>query len=252
MSSYLYAYAFFQLPFGLLAVSLMTTLAPDLASAATRGDLGELRRGYSLGVRLIALVMVPAAAGYLALAGPIITALLQRGEFGATSTALTSDVLAMFALGLVPFSVYLFTLRAFYSLQDTRTPFLVNSFENGMNVVLAFALYPWLGVPGLALAFSLAYVLGAGVALVALRRRIASLDGRRLATVATRVVVAGAATALAAWAVARVLDWAGPREAVATLAVGILAGAVVYVASLAVLRVDEARLLLRRRPVAGP
>jgi putative peptidoglycan lipid II flippase len=36
---YLSAYAFFQLPHGLLAVSLMTTLAPEMASAASRGDI---------------------------------------------------------------------------------------------------------------------------------------------------------------------------------------------------------------------
>ena len=40
---YISAYAFFQLPHGLFAVSLMTTFAPELASAATRGDLAALR-----------------------------------------------------------------------------------------------------------------------------------------------------------------------------------------------------------------
>ena len=37
------AYAFFQLPHGLLAVSLMTTIAPEMASAAARGDIAGLR-----------------------------------------------------------------------------------------------------------------------------------------------------------------------------------------------------------------
>ena len=49
-------------------------------------------------------------------------------------------MLQWFAVGLVGFAVYLFTLRGFYSLKDTRTPFLANLVENGVNVALAFAL----------------------------------------------------------------------------------------------------------------
>ena len=41
---YVSAYAFFQLPHGLFAVSFMTTFAPELASAASRGDLDHPAR----------------------------------------------------------------------------------------------------------------------------------------------------------------------------------------------------------------
>ena len=159
---YISAYAFFQLPHGLFAVSLMTTFTPEMASAAARNDLDALRAQLSRGIRLAAVVIVPAAALYLGLARPIIVALLQRGAFTAARRARrSSDTLVVFAVGLLPFSVYLFALRAFYARHDTFTPFWLNCVENAVNIALAFPLYAWLGIPGLALAFALAYFVGA-------------------------------------------------------------------------------------------
>ena len=97
---------------------------------------------------------------------------------------ITADVLQALAAALIGFSVYLFTLRGFYALQDTRTPFLVNLFENGANIVLALALYPAFGVQGLALAYAGAYSLAAVVALALLYRRVGDVLGGALATAA--------------------------------------------------------------------
>ncbi len=60
-----------------------------------------------------------------------------------------------------------------------------------MNIGLAFPLYAWLGIPGLALAFSLAYFVAAGLTLVVLHGRLDGIDGRRIATTVVKVAVAG-------------------------------------------------------------
>ncbi len=148
---YVSAYAFFQLPHGLFAVSFMTTFAPELAAAGVRGDLAALRAQLSRGLRLTTIVIVPAAAMYLGLARPIVVVLLQRGAFSASDATQVADTLAAFAVGLLPFSLYLFALRAFTSRLDTFTPFWINCVENAVNIGLAFPLYVWLGIPGLAL-----------------------------------------------------------------------------------------------------
>ena len=111
-SAYIYAFVFFQLPHGLFAVSVMTTFTPDLASFAARFDFAAYRERFALGMRLLALVIVPSAVGLGLLARPLV-ALLRRGEFGPRSAALTSDILIGFAFGLVGFSVYLFALRGY-------------------------------------------------------------------------------------------------------------------------------------------
>ena len=112
-----------------------------------------------------------------------------------------SDTLVAFSVGLLPFSIYLFAMRAFYARHDTFTPFWINCIENAVNIALAFPLYAWLGIPGLALAFALAYFVGAGVTLAVLRVRLGGIDGAQMASSLTRIVAAGVVVGGVSWAV---------------------------------------------------
>jgi putative peptidoglycan lipid II flippase len=236
---YLSAYAFFQLPHGLLAVSLMTTIAPEMASAAERRDLSALRERLSFGLRLTTFVIVPCAAAFISLARPIVVALLQRGAFSAGDAQVVAHTIAAFSVGLVPFSIYLFSLRAFYSVHDTRTPFLLNCVENALNIALAFPLYYAFGVPGLALAFAGAYGGAAVLTLTVLRRRLGDLDGRRFGSTVTRSLAAGGVVALVTWLIAHVLGWSTPWVALGTTVVAAVIGFAVYFAVTAALRMRE-------------
>jgi putative peptidoglycan lipid II flippase len=236
---YLSAYAFFQLPHGLLAVSLMTTIAPEMASAAERNDVNGLRERLSFGLRLTTFVIVPCAAAFIALARPIVVAVLQRGAFSAGDAEVVAQTIAGFSLGLVPFSMYLFSLRAFYSLQDTRTPFVLNCFENALNIALAFPLYYAFGVPGLALAFAGAYAGAVVLTLVVLSRRLGDVDGRRLGSTVTRSLAAGGLVAVAAWLIARGIGWSTPWVALGATVVGGVVGFTGYFAVTAALRMRE-------------
>ncbi len=230
---YLYAFQFFQLPYGLFAVSLMTTITPELASAASDHDMGRFRERLSYGVRLMTLVVLPSSIGMIVVARPLIETLLGQ------SFLPTADVLANFAIGLLGFSMYLFILRGFYALHDTRTPFLLNCFENAINVALAFALVGRFGVQGLAFSYAAAYTLAAVVAFVALRRRVGRLEGRRLAMTTARIAVAAGAMGLVTWVVTRSIGSPVGSGALVRLAVGVAVGMVVYGCLLLLLRVEE-------------
>lgn len=256
--AYLSAYAFFQLPYGLFSVSVMTAVAPDLAAAGTRGDAPAMRHRFARSLRLTLAVIVPAAAVYVALARPIVVALLQRGAFSASDAALVSDTLIAFAAGLPFFSTYLFALRAFYAMSDTRTPFFLNCIENAINIGLALALFGRFGIPGLAAAFSGAYALAAILTLAVLSKRLGGLQGRGIGTTGGRILAVSAVGALAAWAVGDQLGWSSSGRAIASVALGLVVAAILVVAGLWAARVDEVRelvLLFRRRgpsPLAAP
>jgi putative peptidoglycan lipid II flippase len=242
VSTYTAAYIFLQLPYALIAVSLMTTIGPGLASAATRGDEDAYREQFSLGVRLMALITLPAAMGYIVLGQPIANGLLKYGATKDASAHLIGSNLAMFGIGLFGFALYQFTLRGFYSHRDTRTPFFINCAENVLNIALALVLQPILGTPGLALALGLAYGSAALLALFALRRKVGPLDSMRVMRTIARILVATAVMGLAVAGAIRLYTGA----AIVQTVLGVIVGAAVFGAAVLALRVEEIDALRAR------
>ncbi|MGY6501371.1 MAG: murein biosynthesis integral membrane protein MurJ [Acidimicrobiales bacterium] len=243
VASYAVAFIFFQLPHGLLAVSLMTTFMPELTMAAQAGDEAAYRERFTTGVRLMALAVLPATFGYLALSLPVVD-LLPIGAEAPTET--TAGILAAFSIGLFGFSVYLFALRGFYARKNTKTPFLLNLCQNGMNLALALPLVMWGGVQGLALAYSVSYLAAAALALWALARATGGLGVRSMASSVVRMAIAGAACGAAAWAVSRALS---ETSSIVQVVIAVPAGAAVYVVLLLAMRVEE--VTTARRLIAG-
>ena len=244
-SSYFDAFTWFVLPHGLLAVSIATTFQPEMARAANAKDRSGFIQYASLGIRSIAALTIPAAAGLLVLSRPII-GLMQRGQFDAVDTRNTARVLAGLALGLVGFSVYLFTLRGFYAHQDTRTPFILNVGENLLNIVLAFVFIEWWGLFGLGLAYAVAYLVAAAWALWVLHNKVRGFDLGGIWSSVWRALLAGVLMVEAMWVVTRNVSGDAGWDGAAQLVVGGTIGLVVYVAALLALDAREIAPLRRR------
>ncbi len=250
---YAQAYIFFVLPHGLLAMSIVTTFTPELArNVGQRNREGFVGRA-SLGVRLVALLTVPAGFAMFALRRPLIGIALQHGSFTADDALVTSRALAGFALGLVGFSVYLFVLRGFYAHGDARTPFVINLFENAINVGLAIVLYPRYGALGLGASFAIAYVVSALWALQVLGYKVPGFPVRATLASIGRLVLAGAVMAEAMWIVARAVGGNDGLPAVVRVGAAGIVGLGVYVAACIALRVEEIDQLRSRfrRPSAS-
>jgi putative peptidoglycan lipid II flippase len=252
-TAYNTAFIFFQLPHGVFAVSVMTALLPQMSEFALAKNWDAFRAAVSRGVRLTTVVLLPAAVGYFVLAGPIVQLLLVHGvvKEGSASQELLTRVLMVFVIGLLPFSAMQLLQRAFYALQDTRTVFNLNVVAVAANVAVGVTLFlilptPW-KVPGLAAGRAANYVLGSLLMLIALRRRVGRLDGRRVLSAVSRMAVASLVMGVVAAAVAAgVSDQLGTDLAADFLAVGgaILAGLVTYVLVARLLKVEELRMLV--------
>jgi putative peptidoglycan lipid II flippase len=250
-TAYFTAFAFFQLPYGIAAVSIMTALAPTLASLHVDADDQGFRRRLDDGLRLSALVLVPATAAYLVLSGPLIHVLLQHGVMRGASSTLVASVLDMFAVGLLPFSAFALFMRAFYARQDARTPMLVNLVENAVTIALDLLLFPLLAVRGLALAHSLGYLAGATLAGGLLTRRVGSLASRATLAMLVKVAVAAGLAAAAMVAVLGLVGGAvspGGEQAVAQLLAGGAVGLGVFLLAAWTLGVEELTALQRLLP----
>ena len=197
-TAYTLAYAtFFLLPHGVFAVSVMTGLQPALAEAFLDRRRGRFRRLLADGIRTVNAVMIPAAAGYLVLATPIV-GIVRTGGLDAAQAGRVAGVLRTLAIGLPGFSLYLLLMNAFKAMRDTRSTFEINAAENAINIVLAGVFYRWgLGVKGLGLAFALAYLVSATIAFRRVSVRTRGLKIVAVVRSLVRVLVGTAAMAAA-------------------------------------------------------
>lgn len=170
-----YAYLLAMLPHGIFAMSLATVVFPTLAEQFGREQYGALRATVQTALRLLLFLTVPAAAGLIVLRVPLVQVLLQWRAFTAESTALVSEALGWFALGLVGVAVVEALTRAFYAMHDTTTPVLASLASIVLNLLASLVLIGPLGHGGLALALSLAGLAEMTVLLIVLRRRLGPL-----------------------------------------------------------------------------
>jgi putative peptidoglycan lipid II flippase len=175
VSSWTYAYTFFQMPYAIVAVSVMSAVTPDLAQRWTAGDVPGFLRRLTGGLRAVLVIIIPASVGLLLLAKLSVELLLAHGSTTIAGTSSTGSVLAMFALGLPGFCTFLYIVRVLQAMQRPRIAFWLYLLENGINIVLALALVRPLGVRGLALSLSIAYSVAAIAGVVTLRRWLGPL-----------------------------------------------------------------------------
>ena len=190
VSSYTYAYAFFQLPYGIVAVTVMSVVTPDLAQQWSTGHQIAFLKRMTGGLRAVLALIIPAAVGMLLLAKPSVALLLGNGHSTPAETATTGAALAMFALGLPGFCTYLYLVRVLQSMQRTKVAFYLYLVENALNIVLAVLLVHPLGVRGLALSLSIAYSVSALLALAVFHQWFGRLADRASWVPLVRVIVA--------------------------------------------------------------
>lgn len=249
-SAYMYAYQLFQLPYAIVAVSIITALLPRMSAHASDGSLDEVRADLSTGLRTSGVAVVPATALLIALAPQITTVVfrcLPHTRVTAADARYIGWVLIAFSIGLVPFAMFQLLLRAFYALHNTRTPALINVVATGVNIGADIALYlvlpPGSRVIGLALGFAASYWLALILTARALGRRLNGLDGRHVTQTYVRVGIASAVAGGAAFGLAEltgVLLGRGVSGSVVALVAGGGIGLAILSTAIRRMRISEA------------
>ncbi|TDC62900.1 murein biosynthesis integral membrane protein MurJ [Actinomadura sp. GC306] len=247
---YFNAYQLFQLPYAIVGVSVITALLPRMSRFAAEGKTADVRAAFSTGLRLSSLIIMPAAALMLVLGPEITTVLFAHGNTSADDALVIARVMQMFAIALVPFSVYQLMLRVFYAHRDTRTPALIGMVTVTTNIIMAFTAYSVLDVEwivvGIAGGFAITNVVGTLTSWLVLRRKLGGIDGRRIVGGHLKLLVALwplIGFAYAAHTVADALaDTSTLLPALVTLVVGSAGGGVLYLVFAKLLRVEEVQM----------
>jgi putative peptidoglycan lipid II flippase len=189
------AWLIFMLPHSVIAVSIGMAYFTRMSGHARDGDLTSMRDDVASSLRSILMLLVFAAIGLMVIAFPF------SALFGSTyeQVASLAVVLTVYLVGLVPFSIMYVLQRVFYSFEDTRTPFLLQSFQVVLHIAgaLVVSTFPVESIAvGLAASISIAGTIQTLVALVVVRIRvpgfrIVPLVRRALWFVAAMVPAAG-------------------------------------------------------------
>lgn len=245
--SYQYAQLFFQLPYGIFAVSIITAIFPAMSEHAALRKWSSFKETMNMGVRSTVLIIVPCCVIYLTLSEPIVRFLLQHGFFKAGDTELLSQVLFFFSLGLIPYSIDMLLTKTFYSLQDTRTPMIINCFVVGINIAANLIFFNLMGVKGLALGFATAYFFSMLIDGTVLRLRLGRLGGRRALQTAAKTLLAAAAMALIIFAtyylVSELFPGSGILMELLQMLLPMVEGLVVFFWVAHMLKMDELKVL---------
>ena len=241
-----------MLPHSIITVSVITALLPRLSRQAHDKDLSAFGGELSASLRFVTALIIPSAVFLLA-AGPWIGALLYG--YGASSTAqgaALGAVASMFALGLPAFSLFYVLLRSYYAQENTKTPFMINLGFNALHILIGFALFSLLPdglqVAGLALGYSLSYVITCGLTWHRVGKRVPEIRKNGHFRLMVRVVSSSLLSALVAYVLVRITI-TNQTELSALrlgLAIGVFATSfsLIYLGLAKVLRISEVLAVL--------
>lgn len=220
-----------ELPLGVFAIAVTTVFFPELSRLSSEGRIEAFHQTFRKGLGFVMMITLPAAAGLIVLAAPILGSLFEWGLFDAGDVASAAPVLAAAAVGLPFFAWSNLLTRAWYARQSVKVPVRMSAVNLFVNVLLSLLLMRIWGAVGLALANAISSLLHCLVL-----QWLLPVSGERVSpAILVRPVaeLGGALTALAA--TAWLCEWGigiwlgqGKLADLTTLAIGIPAAAGAY------------------------
>ena len=247
------AFRIYMLPQGMFSVAVATVVFPTLSRYAARRAFDDLRSTMANGMRMILLILMPAAAAILVLAEPMTQLIYQRGEFGIWDTEIASTALFWFAFSLPFNGLFLLMTRTFFSLQRPWVPTGIAALNLAITAGFSAAFYSPFGVAGIVGATAIATAASVVAQALVLRRQLGGIELGRLLDGAVRIAVGSVALAAVTWLVWKELDTAFGTSLfgqIVAVGGGLTTGGLAFLATVLALRVPEARQLLgvlRRR-----
>ncbi len=238
-----------EFPVGVFGIALATVILPSLSHRHANDSREEFSRLLDWALRWAVVIGAPATVGLVTLSGALVATIYHHGKFMPHDVEMSTSALIAFSVGLPAFILVKVLAPGFYARQDTKTPVRIGMVSMLVNVALSLVLIFPLKHVGLAAAISVAAFVNAGLLYVWLRRHdvYRPLSGWR--AFFARVFVASAAMGLLLWwGAGNSASWiaSGGWERIMRLAFWVIAGTMVYGATLFVLGLRPAQLVVRR------
>jgi putative peptidoglycan lipid II flippase len=222
------AWLIFMLPHSVVTVSVATAYFTKMSEHVQQKRIDLMKVDLRLALRVVVLVNVFSTIALVLLSFPV--ARVFVGEYD--STVALGNVLLATMVGLISFGMVFMFQRAFYALEDTKTPFVYTTIQIVIHIigsiVLFFVMDSKFLVMSLAALTSATISIQALTAYIFLRSRIGVIGAPPKGQALTlRVIVAGVITALVGYGMILLLGGTGESS----VALGTIAGAVAVIAA---------------------
>lgn len=151
-----YAFRLVQLPIGIFGVAISIAAMPVMAKQAAEKNLAALKQSFVSSLVLVFSLSIPATAGLILLAEPIIRLIFEHGAFSGFDTIKTAEALQFYALGLFAYSAIKIMVPVFYAIGNTRYPVIGSFIGVGTNLIIITLVIEQLQHQGIAFSTSCA------------------------------------------------------------------------------------------------
>lgn len=237
-------------PINVFGVSLALSSFPVFSQAFAEKDMAKFRQVFSINFRRILFLIIPISVAILLLRAQIVRLILGSfggGAFDWNATILTAQVLGIFALSMFAQASIPLLARSFFAHQDTKTPVYVSILATIITITSAWVFISWLGIYGVALAFSLSALATMLLLLLILRIKFGDLDDKLIVKSTWHIVVA---TVVMGFVIHGLKYFIAPLVDMQTFlgifiqtAVSLLAGFTVYLALAIWFKFDEVSII---------
>lgn len=239
-----YANRIIQFPFSVFGVALSNAALPTMSGNSAQNDMGKFKAALSFCLKTVFLGVIPLTFGTIIFSYPLVRVIFQRGSFDAYSTAITSQAVFFYAIGLFAYVGVRFLSHAFYALQDTLTPVKTSGLGLFLNVIFIslFMFVFRMKVAGLALASSISAVINFYILYHILKKRIGFSFDPAFGRMVVKILAASLAMSLLTlWVWER---WAVSHPTFPKMCLIACLGAFLYALFLWLLKVQELKALV--------
>jgi putative peptidoglycan lipid II flippase len=255
-----------QFSIGLIGGSFAIAAFPALSRFFAEKDTEQFQKAFGITFRQILFLVAPVTVFTFLLRAQIVRLIYGAGDlFTWNDTRLTAAALGIFAFGILVQAFIPFLTRAFFSLQNTKTPAIISVASIALNIGLAIVLLDVLAkqnivsqfliaalklegiedirILALPLALVLSGVFQAKLLSILLRKYVANIFHRALYVSVAKTIAASAALAAAAYAILQiyggVFELTTYKEVFGQFILASIGGALAYITTSFLIRSPE-------------
>lgn len=165
---------------GVFVLSITSVMYPSISKMAAEKDIEPFKKSILQAMNGINIFVIPSIIGLMIFSEPVTRLLFGRGAFNTLAISMTSKTMFFYSLGMIAIGQREVLSRAFYSLQDTKTPMINAAIALCMNIVLSITLSKFIGLSGIALATSVSATFCMLLLFMNLRRKIGPLGMKHI------------------------------------------------------------------------